>query len=503
MLKRSDTLVFRTEASSAYSGFRTVVDDVTNEPLFVKVGPSPKNSRTIFLDLRIPPLYASGYPSPPEPVRPPRPLIDAGLARPIPPRLSSRTGPIPKDSSGLAPELEDDWWVGPDHTADEDTSRLISFEHSEACYNTIGPEARAQTMGSRRRAPPPPSPSPHSLPRRAATAPPGTFPPPAQPLESHGPYRMGRKYLDHCDYLGGHNPPYSSEPTGQKGPGDKQALFSPPTPFTHSGRGTESFKRIHGKPGTFLAPNKLLTLKNLDCPSGPTSGPAHIAPPMAFVYQHRVCPVLWEVASRQWRRQRQLSFICPQGSVVSWVQLTKDKWSHPKGHTRYRFTWPRSPPALTARQLLNPDLRPILPLTPSGLTPHPATGRANAISGSEQVGGSSSDRFPTPLRSLSSTSSSTSASSGGFLPLATPSVGCTLSPTDGFAEDYYWQFNRSDRSLGCYDAIHNTPIAHYYVKKFLWSFRGRIEVVAGTIHSPEFLQYLIVSCLTILDLKNI
>ncbi|KAJ1929113.1 hypothetical protein IWQ60_001473 [Tieghemiomyces parasiticus] len=519
----SACLVLRVEATSLFSKDRKVVDDRTGELLYTKTGPAAKDSRTLFCNVwcgqtslaeALQRAIQEAKPVPAREAIPHAPL--RSCTAPVLPTTSRRGR---RDPTGYAtPSME-----GGDDPLDvfdrwDSTSGRHQSRHGTEPPAPGMDRPRAQTLD---------------------VVPTATLP---------RPYRMGRKFLDNDDYLGCYDSPSlevnddDTNPFANPGPcPEYYGQFSPKRryPYTpqhafympHEGLPTST--ATVGRSGAYQLP--------------PSPPPSHLPSPVlasnrrATVTTHTPGPVgrtysepllarstaplvLWDVTTRRWRQQNRLSFINPNDSVVSWVQVARDNWTS-VNRTLYRFVWPAQDSHTRARGVVNSGMRP-LPALPAATTsqrrfldpsppPSPATTAAfPSSSSSSSSRGSSTSPAPFQLSSSPTPHVTVTSARSPLSSVPTPNGDGSGGPgSSGSGEiafegqgsavtgsAYFWTYEQKGKLLTCYHADHNIPIAHYRPKRMALTSGGKFMIHTRYLPSAEFMEFLVFSCLVILDL---
>ncbi|KAJ1975211.1 hypothetical protein H4R35_003251 [Dimargaris xerosporica] len=180
--------------------------------------------------------------------------------------------------------------------------------------------------------------------------------------------------------------------------------------------------------------------------------------------------VLWDVTTRRWRQQQCLNFINPRASVAHWVRVTQDPIHHKDGSLQYAFAWSDSQ-------------------TTMSLPSDPDTSRSNDSSALHQCDQAAGEQHhsPQPFRTNSALGEEDRT---------------RAMEHQEVAREYYWKASTLSSTLVCYERRSGLPIAKF--KRRLWAltYSGKLFVVKTLVPSQAFLEFLLFSCLVVLELRE-
>ncbi|KAJ1658213.1 hypothetical protein IWQ61_002523 [Dispira simplex] len=223
-------------------------------------------------------------------------------------------------------------------------------------------------------------------------------------------------------------------------------------------------------------------------------------------------PILWDVNTRRWRKQKCLLFINPRTTLGEWIQVTRDTWTDTKA-IRYAFAW-NEPSDRSAARDSPPPL--VLPRHRSE-SPREGRGRQyldNSLTGQDYRYGLSPPLRIRPQRVASPASS-------GHTPSSSPADTTTMEypwhhggdngrhsdvmrnpPSHGTVREYYWKPESLSSQLVCYESSSGLPVARFRRKKLPFRYSGTVTVTDALVRSTEFLEFLLFSCLVISEVRD-
>ncbi|KAJ1952226.1 hypothetical protein IWQ62_006271, partial [Dispira parvispora] len=217
-------------------------------------------------------------------------------------------------------------------------------------------------------------------------------------------------------------------------------------------------------------------------------------------------PILWDVSTRRWRKQKCLLFINPRTTLGGWVQVMRDTWTDAKA-VRYAFSWNEPLDQHATHDLPSPPLA-----LPRRHSESPRDGRERQYLGNASTGQDYRYGLPPPLGARPLRAASPASS--GHTPSSSPTDTTTVeypwhqdsdngSPLDamrspvnrGAAREYYWKPESLSSQLVCYESSSGLPVARFRRKKLPFRYMGTVTITDALVRSAEFVEFLLFSCL--------
>ncbi|KAJ1971860.1 hypothetical protein H4R34_005605 [Dimargaris verticillata] len=186
--------------------------------------------------------------------------------------------------------------------------------------------------------------------------------------------------------------------------------------------------------------------------------------------------VLWDVTTRRWRQQQYLNFINPRASVAHWVRVVQGPSHHKDSGLQYAFEWCDS--------LVETPLSsgPNTTMVDGSSTLDPPTSASHQYDQAAWTQPNS----PRSLRSNAPLGDKRARSRGH------PGVTC----------EYYWEASTFSSTLVCYERRTGLPVAKFKRKLWALTYSGKLIVVRALVPSQAFLEFLLFSCLVVLELRE-